>query len=323
MSGDGHGGGGGGGHGDHDEEHEEHEEHVNHEAWVIPYADLLTLLMAMFIALFAISNVDAQKFKKLAEGFSDALQAGGGNSQTVIDLGGSGDKLFSEPLQQIIDQSGSAMVKAAAAEANPAGEEAAEITIETVGSKVAAAEAAAQDELQAMQDAISQAAAAAGFTGNLQTTIDSRGLVITVVTDEVVFGSGSAEFGDGGRNILGVVGQALAASDNPIRVEGHTDDVPINTAQYPSNWELSTARAGAVVRFFQSANGGAIPAGQITAAGFADTKPIAGNDTAEGRARNRRVEVIVESDAGEQRSLILDEVVQASDRLNRNDAAQS
>ena len=271
MSGDGHGGGGGGGHSDHDEEHEEHEEHVNHEAWVIPYADLLTLLMAMFIALFAISNVDAQKFKKLAEGFSDALQAGGGSSQTVIDLGGSGEKLFTQPLQQMVDNTGQAMSKAAEAEANPSGEAAAQITLETVGSKVAAAEEAAQDQLEGVQAAINAQAGQAGFGDKLQTVIDERGLVITVVTDEVVFGSGSADIGEGGRGILAVVGQALATVGNQVEVRGHTDDIPISTAQFPSNWELSTARAGAVVRYFESANGGTLTAG--LAAASSRTRP--------------------------------------------------
>ncbi|MCC6436929.1 MAG: OmpA family protein [Acidimicrobiales bacterium] len=322
MSGDGHGGGGGGG-GHDDDEHEEHEEHVNHEAWVIPYADLLTLLMAMFIALFAISNVDAQKFKKLAEGFSDALNAGGGSSATVVDLGGSGEKLFISPMEAMVSDAAGAMEKAAVAKADPSSEEAAEIALSTVGSAVADAQAAAEAELEGLQEAISSQAAAAGFGGNLETSIDARGLVITVVTDEVVFGSGSAEFGAGGSSILAVVGQALAAVDNEIRVEGHTDDIPISTATFPSNWELSTARAGAVVRFFMSANGGAIPTGRLTAAGFADTHPLDTNETEAGRARNRRVEVIVESDINEKRDQILDGVVQASDRLNRNDAAQS
>lgn len=322
MSGDGHGGGGGGG-GHDDEEHEEHEEHVNHEAWVIPYADLLTLLMAMFIALFAISNVDAQKFKKLAEGFSDALNAGGGASATVVDLGGSGEKLFISPMEAMVGDAAGAMEKAAVAKADPSSKEAAEIALSTVGNAVADAEQAATDELQGVQELINAQASQAGFGDKLQTTIDDRGLVITVVTDEVVFGSGSAQFGEGGASILAVVGQALATVDNTVEVRGHTDNIPISTSAYPSNWELSTARAGAVVRYFEAANGGGLPAGRLTAAGFADTQPLDTNDTEAGRARNRRVEVIVVSDATKQRNAILDEVVQASERLNRNDTANS
>ncbi len=316
MSSDGHGGGGG----HDDEEHEEHEEHVNHEAWVIPYADLLTLLMAMFIALFAISNVDLQKFKKLAEGFSDALNAGGGASATVVDLGGSGDKIFASPMNALVADAQAAVQQAAAAEADPSGTAAAQQTLEGIADAVANAEQKGTNELAQVQATINAQAAASGFSANLQTKIDDRGLVITVVTDEVVFGSGSADFGGGGAAILGVVGQALATIDNSVTVEGHTDNIPISTSQFPSNWELSSARAGAVVRYFEAANGGALAAGRLTAEGFADTRPIDTNDTDQGRARNRRVEVVVTSDAALEKARILEEAAQASARLSRNDA---
>jgi chemotaxis protein MotB len=312
MSGDSHGGGG------HDDEvHEDHEEHVNHEAWVIPYADLLTLLMAMFIALFAISNVDAQKFKKLADGFSDALGAGHGSSATIVDLGGSGEKIFAEPLNAMIAKAAEAAQKAAAALADPSSPEAAELKLANLPTAVANAERQATEELQQVQQAITTQAALAGFSSNLQTKLDERGLVVTVVTDEVVFGSGSAEFGGSGAAILGVVGQALASVDNDILVEGHTDNVPISTAAFPSNWELSSARANAVVRHFEATNH--LAAGRLQSSGFADTRPIDTNDTVDGRARNRRVEVIVESDADARKQLILEEATQASARLQRTD----
>lgn len=319
MSGDGHGGGAGGHgsvHDDHDE-HEEHEEHVNHEAWVIPYADLLTLLMAMFIALFAISNVDLVKFKKLAEGFSQALNGGSAPSATVVDLGGSGKDIFSTPLNSLAQAAQQGAEDAATVAADPSSKAAATVTIRNLPGAVAEVEQAATTELQQVQDSINLQAAQTGFSANLQTKIDDRGLVITVVTDQVVFGSGSADIGQSGSGLLGVVAGALSSIDNRILVEGHTDNVPIATSSYPSNWELSSARAGAVVRYFESA--AAIPPGRLEAAGFADTQPIDTNETDAGRARNRRVEVIVESDAQERKNRILEEAIQASERLQRPD----
>ncbi len=313
MSADGHGGG------HDDEEHEEHEEHVNHEAWVIPYADLLTLLMAMFIALFAISNVDAQKFKKLAEGFSDALGSGSASSATIVDLGGSGEKIFAEPLNAMIAKAAEAAQKAAIALADPASPEAAELTLANLPTAVAAAERQATEELQQVEQTINTQAVLAGFSSNLQTKIDERGLVVTVVTDEVVFSSGSADFGGSGGAILAVVGGALASVDNDILVEGHTDNVPISTSAYPSNWELSSARANAVVRYFEATNH--LAAGRLQSSGFADTRPIDTNDTDAGRSRNRRVEVIVESDADARKQRILEEATQASGRLQRTETA--
>lgn len=316
MSGDGHGGGGGG---HDDDEHDEHEEHVNHEAWVIPYADLLTLLMAMFIALFAISTVDLQKFKKLAEGFSEALNGPSVPSAAVVDMGGSGTQVFADPLTSLLRAAVQGATDAAAVATDPSGKEAATVTIKNLPGAVQEAETQATDELRQVQDSINAHATLNGFSANLQTKIDDRGLVITVVTDEVVFGSGSADIGGTGSGILGVVSGALATIDNKVLVEGHTDDIPISTASYPSNWELSSARAGAVVRYFERS--AAIPAGRLEAAGLADTQPIDTNDTEAGRARNRRVEVIVQSDAEERKNRILEEAIQASERLQRPDDA--
>lgn len=306
--------------GDHDDgPHEEHEEHVNHEAWVIPYADLLTLLMAMFIALFSISNVDAQKFRQMADSFNKALRVGSGNSATVIDLGGAGE-IFAQPLGEMLQAAVDAAATAAAALANPEGIEAAALTIRTLAQAVEDAETKAGDELKKVEEIINDQAAQSGFSASLRTTIDARGLVITVITDVVVFASGSADLGRGGATILGVVGRALGTVDNRVLVEGHTDNMPIRTAAYPSNWELSTARAGAVLRFFEA--DAALPTGRMQAAGFADTRPIESNATETGRARNRRVEVIVESDAQQIKNRILEEAAQASTRLQRTDSTR-
>jgi chemotaxis protein MotB len=302
----------GGGHDD-DEHHEEHEEHVNHEAWVIPYADLLTLLMAMFIALFAISNVDAAKFKKLAEGFHQAL--GGGAAKVTLFEGG----------PSVVGTGGetasTAVVADETAASDPASPQAALATLKELGDRVKAVEEESKAQLAEVQQQIEAQAAGQGLAGNLSFRIEDRGLVVTVVTDQVLFGSGSAGLVGDGPRLLAVVGQALRGIDNPVMVEGHTDSIPINTAAFPSNWELSTARAGAVVRFFQEQVG--IPASRLQATGWGDQRPVDTNATNEGRARNRRVEVVVQSTAASQNERLFEEAVTASDRLHAAEQAAS
>ncbi|MDZ4825423.1 MAG: flagellar motor protein MotB [Actinomycetota bacterium] len=266
---------------------EEHEEHVNHEAWVIPYADLLTLLMAMFIALFAMSSVDIDKFKELSIGFSEAL--GGGELSTGVfkEAGGEG------PLEG--DGSGVAPAPGGAIGPDRQPDTNAMIAKLLTQMEQQSVEASAEREtFDEVRDAIEQQveAAGTGFVGNLEVRLEERGLVVTVVTDQVLFAPGQADVLGGAKPLLTIVSEALKSVDNKVFVEGHTDDVPIDTPQFPSNWELSGARASAVLRFLES-NG--IDRNRLSIDGYADTHPIADNETTEGRAKNRRVEIVIQS----------------------------
>lgn len=263
---------------------EEHEEHVNHEAWVIPYADLLTLLMVMFLALFAIGNINLAKFRELAEAFRVEL---GGGSQTVVDAGitNSGDRqgILSGkapwPVSQIIGDLTGHDERAAGAAAL-AREQAA-----------AAAQNKEKAQLEQVRETIEKQAAALGLSGSVQFQQDERGLTITIVTDKVLFNAGSAALQSEGLAVLQSLASVLQGLPNQIMIEGHTDNRPINTAQYPSNWELSTARATSVLRYLVDSQG--LPAYRVSAAGYADQRPIATNETDEGRAKNRRVEILI------------------------------
>ena len=115
--------------------------------------------------------------------------------------------------------------------------------------------------------------------------------MVTIVTDQVLFTEGQADIQPGGFQILDVVADALAPLSNDVMVEGHTDSRPISTARFPSNWELSTARATSVLRYLVEARG--FPNSRISAAGYADTHPADAGDSPEALARNRRVEIIV------------------------------
>ncbi|HEX5094638.1 MAG TPA: flagellar motor protein MotB [Acidimicrobiia bacterium] len=267
---------------------EEHEEHVNHEAWVIPYADLLTLLMAMFIALFAMSTVDMDKFKSLSLGFNEAL--GGGELSTgVFDPSKGGDGPLDGEGNGVSPQDGGEI----GPDKQPKSDSfLASLLQQKLEEQVGQAQE--REALEGVQHAIEAAAEEGGFNGSLETRQEERGLVVTVVTDQVVFPSGSAQIEGPGLDILHVVGEALKSIDNEVIVEGHTDPEPIQNSVYRNNRDLSNARASSVVTYFESLG---IDGARMSSVGWADKHPLpdADNSTVEGRARNRRVEIVVVS----------------------------
>jgi chemotaxis protein MotB len=265
--------------------HEDHEEHVNHEAWVIPYADMLTLLMGLFLVLWSMSTTDLAKLEKLSqslrEGFGVDSPADDA-APSVIDTGSNGllgaeagpdlgAERRSDPVQ--VDRAFDALDRERAHEQ---------------------AVQAANRELDDIEAMINESAAAAGVTESIGLRRESRGLVVTVVTDEVLFAPGSAELATGGRTVLDALVPALQSFDNPLAIEGHTDDRPISTDRFPSNWELSTARATSVLRYLVEAHGFA--GNRLTASGYGAERPVGDNTTDAGRAANRRVELVVLAD---------------------------
>jgi chemotaxis protein MotB len=265
---------------------EEHEEHVNHEAWVIPYADLLTLLMAMFIALFAMSTVDVSKFKSFAIGFNEALGGGkldagvGGTANaTSTNVGsGSGNGPFN----------GGTLA--------PSKTSVSETQLQQILSAVASnkAQGAAQRQtLEDLQREITDAANRLGLGKEVRTKQLNNGLQVTLLTDKVLFESGHADLQPQGLQLLSVIAGILKSVDNSIDINGYTDDVPIGPGgPFPSNLYLSSFRADAVADYFASIG---LSRSRLFPAGRGDQDFIASNATAEGRAQNRRVEIIVES----------------------------
>jgi chemotaxis protein MotB len=260
------------------------------ERWLITYADMITLLLVMFIILYATANTDLAKFKALAEsmaqgfGATSASTASSGQStgtehgeSPVFDSSGGGTKpleLFPEnqtPIQ-IMDF---AQMLAGTGEGSGLKQQLEKL--------VAEAAAAAAGELN-------------GLGAKIEVTYNERGIVISIFPDQILFDSGSARLKPGFMAILNELAPQLARLPNSIEVDGHTDNIPISTAAFPSNWELSAARAGAVIRYL--ATRGLKPE-RLSAAGYAETRPIDTNDTREGRARNRRVELIVLRSTGE------------------------
>jgi chemotaxis protein MotB len=273
-------------HGGDDELPEEHEEHVNHEAWVIPYADLLTLLMAMFIALFAMSTVDVSKFQALALGFNEAL--GGGKLDSGI--GGTANATSTNI------GSGSGNGPLTGGQLTPQENVANGTQLQQILAALASnkAQAAAQHQTLAdVQNAINQAAAKLGLAGEIHTRQLNNGLQVTLLTDKVLFNSGKADLQPQGLQLLNVIGQVLKSIDNSIDVNGYTDNVPIGPGgEFPSNLRLSSSRADAVAEYFESIG---LDQARLFPAGRGAQDFVASNATEAGRAQNRRVEIIVES----------------------------
>ncbi|HTN99396.1 MAG TPA: OmpA family protein [Microthrixaceae bacterium] len=260
---------------------DDHEEHVNHEAWVIPYADMLTLLMGLFLVLWAIGNEDLAKMKEFSESFRSEV----GIVQNSGPGAGPGD--------------GAGPASPAAVKPDPALTDAEIRKAGEVLDREAAAIAVAEDERRQLTTAetiIRDRASAAGVNDAISFRREDRGLIVSIVSDDVLFAPGSADLRTDGQVALDVLAGALNELPNKISIEGHTDDIPISSSKFPSNWELSTARAGAVLRYLVDSH--ELDKTRLVAGGYAEQRPLKPNDSVEGRARNRRVDIAVLSSVG-------------------------
>ena len=230
-----------------------HEEHVD-ETWLVPYSDLLTLLLALFIVLFASSQVDAKKFAAVASSFETAFagpfSSTPGGAYSIKPPGG----------------------------AQPQPQELSAVQIELA--QLAALKAQVDSYLRERQ-----------LSGEFDTSITEQGLVIRI-RDQVFFDSGSAVLYPGAREIAGSIAGMLAQIPQQVIISGHTDNVPINTAEFPSNWDLSSKRALNVMKHMLY-NHPELSPERFSAVGYGEYRPVASNTAEDGRVKNRRVEVLI------------------------------
>lgn len=223
-----------------------HEEHVD-ETWLIPYADMLTLLLALFIVMFAMSQLDKEKIEKLSDQFN------------IIFSGGSG----------VLDKNGTSLI--------PMDD------IPTLNEQE-------EDKMIEIKQNIEEEIKISGYSGKIGVTLGKEGLGISI-QDVVLFKSGKADVLSNVHPLLLHISEILKGLDNDIKVVGHTDNVPIKTFQFRSNWDLSAMRAINVMSFFID-NGGLNPA-RFSFEGHGQYSPKYDNSTDEGKAKNRRVEIIL------------------------------
>ena len=246
------------------------------ERWLLTYSDMITLLMALFIIMWAISSVNTAKFSELRQSLASALHG------TINDGGESILNGGKQPLQAQgaqVPTSGRSQTQTSAQD-----QIAAELQY--------AANQAELESLRGLERRVQAYARAHGFASEISTTIDERGLVIHLLTDKLLFDTGQAVVKTRALPLLHMIARLLRQPSvvNPVRVEGNTDDVPISTPRFRSNWELSAARATAVLEVLR-ADG--IPENRLSVAGYADQRPVASNGDADGRAKNRRVDLVV------------------------------
>ncbi|WP_240033986.1 flagellar motor protein MotB [Planococcus salinus] len=230
------------------------------ESWLIPYADILTLLLALFIVLFASSKIDAQKFEQISQSFDGALNGGSGVLEHEASVEQYGDIVqFPSPAEV---------------------EEAEEMTLEED-----------YEALGQLEEKITGFIEEKGLSSKIQTEMTGKGLVLKI-TEGVLYASGSADITEGSRAVAKEISNLLV-TDPPRKVfiEGHTDNVPATSAEFPSNWELSSARAINFMKILLEND--ELDPKKFSATGYAEYHPVAPNDTAQGKAKNRRVEVLI------------------------------
>jgi chemotaxis protein MotB len=264
--------------------HQEHE--GNHEAWAIPYGDLVTLLLAFFVVMYAISSVNEGKYRVLSDSLVAAFRAPPKSLEPVQvgEMSRSQHELQTRPSRTLVpletDQPSLETLDRA-----PELEhlhhlglsfeelEAAAKLIEEIGAAI----------VDALDDLVDQ---------DLVRLRRDRFWLEIEINTSLLFASGSADLSEDASPIVQRLGEILAGTPTRLYVEGHSDERPINTQAYPSNWELSAARAASVVRLF--ARVGTSPE-RMAVVGFGEFQPVADNDTPEGRRFNRRVVVVVMS----------------------------
>jgi chemotaxis protein MotB len=235
--------------------------HINHERWLISYADFITLLFAFFVVMFASSQVDKQRAAAVSQSVATALESGAqASSQRYVPRG-----------VETIKGKGGFL---------PASD------------KADASQAAVADLMPSMKflnDALKHEI----DTGEVEVHMESRGLVVSL-HEGAFFRSGDDTIIPGSYTSVAKIADVMRVLPNPVRLEGHTDAIPIHTPRFDSNWELSAARSIAMLNLLATRYG--IPRERCGISGYADTMPVDSNDTPEGRARNRRVDIVILND---------------------------
>ena len=244
-----------------------HEEHENHERWLVSYADFITLLFAFFVVMYSISSINEGKYKILSETLTGVFNQPD-RSVRPIPIG------EERPRTQQPDQSLTDPQDEGQAQGNP-------------------------DTLQQITQSVREAFGDLIATDQLSVRGNEFWIEITL-NSSLLFPSGDAIPNDAAFAIIEKVARILAPYRNPVHVEGFTDNVPIHNSQYPTNWELSAARAASIVRMLAQDG---LDAGRLAAVGYGEFQPVADNATADGRARNRRVVLVISRNLEVRRSI--------------------
>ncbi len=244
-----------------------HPEHENHERWLVSYADFITLLFAFFVVMFASSQGDKGKAQQVSDGVKKALEGDNISALVAAVINGPTKEKPGKDKINVPDK------------AEPLTDRRQQQLAELLPS------------LQVLSSELSEEIK----QGKIQLKMTDRGLSISFA-QAALFPSGEDFISTEAHDSIGKVAAAITHLPNPVRLEGHTDSLPINTPRFHSNWDLSSARAIALLKILTERFG--VPANKLSVAGYAETAPLASNDTDEGRGRNRRVDIIVLNEQG-------------------------
>lgn len=286
--------------------HQRIEEAERHEAWAIPYGDLVTLLLAFFVVMYSISTLNEGKYRVVSDSLTEAFH-GTPHAPQPINIGQTRLQPIEQqlplsavnrmiaaglPAPRLLSQGGPAQQLLAIANgeqpnANHGTGEGNAVAAELPGSTTA--QQTAQRELGQVADNVATAMRSLIDSGQVKIHRHDTWVGVDISTD-ILFGSGVARLSPAAVTVMQRLADAIKPWPNAIRVEGHTDDRPISTAAFPSNWELSAARAASVVHLFMDRG---VAAGRMAVLGFGPYRPVAPNTIAAGRNANRRVELVI------------------------------
>ncbi|EAX48902.1 OmpA/MotB domain protein [Thermosinus carboxydivorans Nor1] len=247
-------------------QHSHHEEHID-ETWLVPYSDMLTLLLALFIVLYASAEVDQKKFEQLAQSFSYAFRGNTSIFESVRTVPYAAEGPPQMPI----------LPKTPPVVSSMSGTNEHAYMMETV-------------QLIELKKQLDRYIAESNLAGDIQTALTDDGLMIRI-KDTALFASGRAELKPESLRLGTEIARMIAPLSQRVIVAGHTDNMPINTPEFPSNWDLSTKRALNFMKYMLSQ--AEIKPERISVSGYGEYRPVASNDTEEGRAKNRRVEVLI------------------------------
>lgn len=244
--------------------------HANHERWLVSYADFITLLFAFFVVMFASSQTDRAKARQVSDSVKKAFEKNDVKAIVTAILGGTVDQAGN----------GNAMMR------GPGGDR-----------SVTPAKSQQVVELLPSMKILTKELEKEIKAGKIKISMESRGLVISF-HQAALFPSGEAFVGPDNFESIGKVAAAIRLIPNPVRLEGHTDSIPIHTSRFRSNWDLSAARGVALLELLVGHFD--VPGDRLSIAGYADNDPAADNRTIEGRAQNRRVDIVILNASGMQ-----------------------
>ncbi|KQW42566.1 hypothetical protein ASC77_23110 [Nocardioides sp. Root1257] len=284
--------------------HEEHEEHENHERWLVTYADMLTLLMVLFIVMFAMSSVDQKKYNALKNGLAEGFGADSSfmkGSDSILEghlEEASNPELEGTQIFQSLSPAGQAMVTQALKE-------------ERRKSKQASYDAAATEasRLKEAEQKLKAALKKRGLADDVSTTIDERGLVVSLVSRHVVFQPNIAQLSPRGQEVVDTLAPVLHDLGNDLRIDGHTNQAAGPPKYYATDWDLSAARALSVLRRLNEVAG--IPGARLSLAAFGHEKPLISPVLPGSQDINKRVDIVVLPNVGQDAQQLLKEAARA------------